>query len=389
MAKLSARNRLIDSLRRYPHAYSPLRAAYRAISRLPVEILRRVGPSSQMSGLPRDFFSGVDLVRSGHAPGRVALNEQAPPTFPDDSLVGLCGYLQDKFQPWPVFWMRQDNAYLSGRSLCLRDTQGRLLAESTFSQTGKRTDPAYSHFATRPKLTLEGNVTSLVSTWMHGNTAYWHFVMDGLTRLALLNELPPDTRILIPPLNPSQMQCLADMGLEKRCLVTDATAIAVEHYYFLAPSAMTGCFNSFGIQFLRDQFLPRAAPRDRQPRRFYIGREGFTRSLDNEREVRGFFRARGWETVLPEKLTFLEQVALFASAEAVVALHGSALTNLIWCRPGCRVLELAPSNFLNGNFQVTAGAVGVAYDFLLCPADGSRLHADLDALTRKLEAAGL
>lgn len=43
-----------------------------------------------------------------------------------------------------------------------------------------------------------------------------------------------------------------------------------------------------------------------------------------------------------EGLPLAEQIAIFSSAEMIVAQHGAALSNLLWARPGTAVVEIMP-----------------------------------------------
>ena len=86
-----------------------------------------------------------------------------------------------------------------------------------------------------------------------------------------------------------------------------------------------------------------------------------------------------------ETLSLAQQIQLFAQAEHICALHGAALTHLAWCRPGCRVLELLPTTYLNGVYEGVAEAVRADYDFLLCPGDTEmRALVNLKELAEKL-----
>src|SRR6185312_9036773 len=95
------------------------------------------------------------------------------------------------------------------------------------------------------------------------------------------------------------------------------------------------------------------------PPKFFVHRVGASRGLINEAEVLDFFRNLGWAIIDTETLTMAQQIQLFANAKQVCALHGAALTNLLWSNPGCRVLELVPQNFLNGVYEGIAEALGL------------------------------
>jgi capsular polysaccharide biosynthesis protein len=107
--------------------------------------------------------------------------------------------------------------------------------------------------------------------------------------------------------------------------------------------------------------------------------------VTNEVEVREFFTRKGWELIAPEKLSIPDQIALFRDAEAIAGVHGSAFTNLLWCSPGARVLELVPENFMAGAFGWLARANGLRHDFLVCAADyRSNIEVDLSQLDQMI-----
>lgn len=106
---------------------------------------------------------------------------------------------------------------------------------------------------------------------------------------------------------------------------------------------------------IRQQILDRARARGalsgRTDRRLFISRKAFTqRALVNEAEIAERLRPLGFEVIYPETLTFLEQVEAFHSAELVVGSSSSALSNALFCRPGCRILGLIHEE-LSFNFR--------------------------------------
>ncbi|MGU3341866.1 glycosyltransferase family 61 protein [Methylobacterium mesophilicum] len=96
---------------------------------------------------------------------------------------------------------------------------------------------------------------------------------------------------------------------------------------------------------VRERILDRARERgilsDRTDRRLFISRKAFTqRALLNEEEIAERLRPLGFEVIYPETMSFLEQVDAFHSAALVVGSSSSALSNALFCRPGCRILGL-------------------------------------------------
>ena len=69
-----------------------------------------------------------------------------------------------------------------------------------------------------------------------------------------------------------------------------------------------------------------------------------------EDELRARLTARGFTVVDPGTLSVQEQIDHFAAARVIVAPHGAALTNLSFCRPGVRLLELFAPGYLNPGY---------------------------------------
>ena len=77
----------------------------------------------------------------------------------------------------------------------------------------------------------------------------------------------------------------------------------------------------------------------KMPPKFYIERT--TRRLRNENDVQGWFREKGYEIIKLETLTLDEQVQLFSDATHIAGFHGAGLANLLFCKAGTHVVEIA------------------------------------------------
>jgi capsular polysaccharide biosynthesis protein len=83
----------------------------------------------------------------------------------------------------------------------------------------------------------------------------------------------------------------------------------------------------------------------------------------------------------PATLAFADQVQLFSQADVIVGAHGSAFANLIWCRPGTRVVDLMPDNWVNfwgSDAGITeywvariCALTNLEYSVILCASDAS------------------
>lgn len=325
-----------------------------------------------------------DLLRSGDITGEILMesNERLP--LPRGPLGTLARLGESEHPPWPVFWTRHDQARLLGTSALLVDQQNRACAEAMFLGT-QDGDPGYYALSLSTPVFLRGNWTSLLSRWsLHPN--YYHWMLDCLPRLAILNRLPPDTRVLVPPaLRAYQSDTLRWLGLDGRIQSATEAHLCPEHFFFSAPASISGWARPSAVEFLRREFLPRADTSYPVAERVYVRRRAPTRCLLNESQVEAFLEHRGWRVVDPELLKLSEQIRLFSHARVLCGAHGAGLTNLLWCRPGCVAIELCADNYLNGCYESIASCLGIEHRFLVHDADGaSRFHVDLKRLERIL-----
>jgi capsular polysaccharide biosynthesis protein len=349
-----------------------------------VEILRRISPGVDRLGPPKGTFSAYEMLLRQEVQGEILLERQDLAPIPEDGMRIAAGLNQNRHQPWPIFWTHHTCARLAGPTLVLMDGRKRACNEAMYGEHHRR-DPAYRSLWLPPPVELAGNWTSVVSLWTRWSN-YYHWFTDALPRLALLDRLPTDTRILLPAnLQPFQLETLKLMGLMERCRPTPERHLAVENYFFSAPTAMTGCTNPYAVRFLRNRFLPFADTGYRGPEKIWLLRRGKSREVVNEREVAAFLSRRGWTAVNPESLSVGQQIQLFAGARAVCGVHGAGLTNILWSAPGCTIIELMADNYLNGCYESISACLDVRHRYVIFPGDDrSRIRVEVDRLERSL-----
>ena len=88
------------------------------------------------------------------------------------------------------------------------------------------------------------------------------------------------------------------------------------------------------------------------------------RSIPNLPEVVEALTTSGRDVqrVQLEQASLAQQIALFASANTVVAQHGAALSNVMWMKAGSKVVEIIPeSQGRREHFSRLADVVGAEY----------------------------
>lgn len=92
-----------------------------------------------------------------------------------------------------------------------------------------------------------------------------------------------------------------------------------------------------------------------------------------------------WEVsfVHLEEASLLDQIKLFGSANIVVAQHGAALANLVWCQPQTKVFEISDNQIRTPAFEMLSRRMKLDYTRVLQANSHSKV--DLDYLIDLIE----
>ena len=322
-------------------------------------------PNLQQGGPPRGTFSETENIAEGKIPGAI-LPQPNFPVIPESSEVIQAGLDQHRYTNWQTVWSRRDQAFLAAPSLCHSDGTGRVCSESVYG-IHSWADPVWMRKEKHPLRELTGDYTSIVSRWNQADS-YYHWFMDGLTRLIHLDSFPADCRIIIPQ-NPSRfaLRSIEMLGLSEKVIEADESDLKIERYWFAGPTMLSGCPDPRGVRWLREKFISNPSPGG--GRKIYIDRTAPTRHLSNSQELRDFFVNKGWEVLDPGTLSLDEQISKFGEASLIAGAHGAAMTNLLWAPRGTKILEFMPSRRRNGCYAGIALAAGMEHRTLVCPSD--------------------
>tara|TARA_R110002094_G_scaffold7401_15_gene16630 strand:+ start:6344 stop:8080 length:1737 start_codon:yes stop_codon:yes gene_type:complete len=103
------------------------------------------------------------------------------------------------------------------------------------------------------------------------------------------------------------------------------------------------------------------------PRRFYVGRDtrqSRSRHMEGEDLLFDHLKLFGFEYVVFENLSPLEQIAAMANAEMMISYHGAGFTNMLFASPDAYVIEigtLQTAQFRWGDFWPLANASQCRY----------------------------
>jgi capsular polysaccharide biosynthesis protein len=108
-------------------------------------------------------------------------------------------------------------------------------------------------------------------------------------------------------------------------------------------------------------------------RLYLTRRHAGRRRVANDGELESLLATRGFKAVAPERLSWRDQLALFAGAREIVAPHGAGLANLVFCRPGTRVLELFHPGYQNPCYERLARLKALEYQAIVPAASDEQI----------------
>lgn len=196
---------------------------------------------------------------------------------------------------------------------------------------------------------------------------YFHWIADCLPRIWEGLEKDPKCPIILPESYRSLdfvTQSLDLLGLPV-IYYKSKENLQVDTLILTAKSAPFPHFHPKLTIKTREK-LARTIPKEPW-RKVYISRSlASKRKAHNESEVEILLRKRGFEIHHAEKLNFDQQIQLMAETQILIALHGAALTNMIFLSKSSKVLELRNAgDSLTQCYFNLASALGLPYFYTL------------------------
>lgn len=222
-----------------------------------------------------------------------------------------------------------------------------------------------------PATPLEGT-TAFLS--VRGGNTYYHWMADLLPRIQLLHlagiQLEQIDFFVVNSCKlPFQRESLNLLGIPTHKIIENSQVPHIKAPNLVVPSlpGNVGLMSPWTCQFLREAFLNKAATHGLQtPDRIYISRRHASyRRILNEEETIARLSPYGFVPIVLESLSFLEQVALFAKAKAIIAPHGAGLTNTLFCNPGTQLIEIFSPDMVSVNYWVVSNIRGLDYAYLI------------------------
>lgn len=249
----------------------------------------------------------------------------------------------------------------------------------------------YSNIYTYKPYLGEFKKVNLTVAVVSGNDTfknYCHWMYVALPRLHLFQKswLTIDKFAIDynTPYHKDSMKALG-IGEDKLLITSPETKIQAKTLIVGSTPSLCGNFPQRTIDFLRSTFLDKPEQAEKKGgKRIFLSRvnNGKTnnRKVENEQEIFEYLETLWFEKVIMEGLSVRQQAELFNKAEIVIAPHGAGLTNLVFCNPWTKVIELFQEKTARGHFYCLANACKLDYYYVMWGyiKDPSKIEMDRD-----------
>ena len=262
---------------------------------------------------------------------------------------------------------------------------GRVIARDVSPDFGK---PFSEHWLLnfqriRPPVALTGSVAVVAVTLGEG---YSHWLLEELPRLLML---PSEAAATIIGHGDTAFgrEALRLHGFAGRWIEPGReTHFACEQLVIPGLPGEAGQPTPFVVRLLADFTAPLHASSSAFGERLYLSRaKARRRRVANEDALWARLEPLGFARVYLEDLAWSEQINAFRHARVVVAPHGAGLANLVFCRPGTRVVEFFHRTYVNPCFWRVAALGGLDYRPMVM-TEGPPLAYDRRAGREDIEA---
>ena len=178
------------------------------------------------------------------------------------------------------------------------------------------------------------------------------FAAWGARRIALIRDLPAYAREMLEPLG---------IRTEDIVWIDSRHSWRFRSLYLFSNFSQYGQVHPYCLQLLRRILRP--IDRGVGSRMLYVSRhDAANRRVKNEDELFAVLEKRGFERIVPGRLSLADQQSIFTDARVIVGAHGAGLTNMLFAGASAALVELRPNVSGLQHFHTLAEKLGQRYE---------------------------
>lgn len=258
--------------------------------------------------------------------------------------------------------------FVTRSGLALKNLQlaaGTFLSHPTLKATYWRY--AILNFFLRRRKKLKGKYLLIHSHW---STGYYHWLIESIPRLIRVQGMLATHTVILPSDYCGQFQHSSlekFSGIKIEWIPPRANLLIEE---LVVPHIPDGSVDNSRVTQIRKAYSVSASAGEMRRKIYISRRKAKDRRVANEDDLLAVLQQKDIELLCMEDFSFDEQVNLFSQCEAVISIHGAALSNIVFMPQGGRVFELhqTPSEvgWYNQCYRQIASSSGHGYLIQFC-----------------------
>lgn len=302
----------------------------------------------------------------------------------------------------PIHLWKTKNATIIGESNVVIDSKGIGVFNHVTGKNFNYTDPAIycgksiyklgskrriNYSPIRAMRTIKNGI-SMVHTYSWN---YFHFIIEILPKFQIIHnaDIPKEIPLIFDSnikKVPQFLELIEIFNIEKRKIIyiDKLEWLKVEKIYLVTPihrfplNLINPCiqkldtiaYHSVLIKWIKDYINSHLSESSSNAttsdnKKIFLSRKNGTRRPYNEADVWEVLREFGYISVNTAEMSIREQANLFSRVDYIVAASGAALTNMIFCRPGTRILVLYSLRNCSNLFSSLAANLGLDLQFYI------------------------
>ena len=228
---------------------------------------------------------------------------------------------------------------------------------------------------------IKGNILSLVQgASAIGN--YGHWILDTIPKLIItkkFKDLNSFDAILMPNIKKKfQTDSLEYFNISKNKILdgseithlyADKITIPSHPYWELNKHQFetVAKVDQDILKSIRKIFLQNSSLNKKKNENIFIDRSDSIfnhNKLVNNLEIIDYLKKKEFLIIKLSELSFNEQIKIFNEAKIIIGSHGAGLTNLIFCEPSTKVIEIGNPNFDCDVFRNISNIQNLNYSFI-------------------------
>tara|TARA_B100001175_G_C19467456_1_gene619892 strand:+ start:465 stop:1562 length:1098 start_codon:yes stop_codon:yes gene_type:complete len=105
--------------------------------------------------------------------------------------------------------------------------------------------------------------------------------------------------------------------------------------------------------------------------------------IENINDIKKLIVSKKFDITKPELLSFKRQINLFKNSSIIVGAHGAAFSNIIFCKPGTKIIEIIPSDHPNRKCERISKILKLKYFRIETKPDNSNINYPFKIILNK------